>query len=211
MYKTHLLFVVSWVLERPPVGRVGVVGPEFRTFLFDSKEVLGYLPQAFLVGRCLPLCEADTGEVVSGNKGFNLGCEGSLEGDILLFPSVPVTKRLAKLGETGDVASLCLEDSFTCLGWLLGASCLVHGIGVADVQKNGNSIYSREQWTMRVKHEDSPYVSAQPTMQGIVPEGIERNGKGKDRENRKCWTEVESSQNLLVVLVELAACTPCKL
>lgn len=118
------------------------------------------------MGGCLPLCETDTREVVFGNKGFDLCCEGSLEGDISLFPSVPVTKRLAELGEAGDVASLCLEDSFTCLGWPLAAICLVHGLGVVDVQKNGNSIYSREQWTMGAEHEDSPYVSAQPTMQG---------------------------------------------
>lgn len=64
---------------------------------------------------------------------------------------------------------------------------------------------------MGAKHEDSPYVSAQPTMQGTLPEGIERNVKGGDTENRKRRAKVESSPTSLVVLAELAAYTPCRL
>lgn len=85
------------------------------------------------MGRRLPLCEANTGQVVFGNEGLDLCCESFLEGNVLLFAPVAITERLAELGEAGDVARLRLEALFACLGWLLAAICLVHGLRVVNV------------------------------------------------------------------------------
>lgn len=84
------------------------------------------------MSRRLPLCEADTRQVVFGNESLDLCCESFLEGNVLLFSPVPVTERLAELGEAGNVARLGLEDLFACLGWLLAAICLVHGLRVVN-------------------------------------------------------------------------------